>query len=164
MNASEHPPQHSRCVCGDRNPCSCTPSPGFHPPEWWPATHADLRLVHAAITALGNALGTELAAVRAAVEKTLRKVTHVSVSVDKLLSDVQALVDGGKAKDLLIAQLQAELANADATAQARVDAAVAAEDSDAQAKIDAADAVAAEYLNPPADGGGEPAPEPAPEG
>jgi peptidoglycan hydrolase CwlO-like protein len=88
------------------------------------------------------------------LDQILRKVTKMAVSVDKLQSDVQALVDGGKAKDLLIKQLQDELANADASAQARVDAAVAAEDADAQAKIDAADAVAAEYLNPaPADSG-----------
>ncbi len=95
-------------------------------------------------------LDGRMAAVETTVNDTNRKVIEVAVSTDKLLSDVQTLVDGSKAKDLLIAQLQAELANADASAQARVDAAVAAEDSDAQAKIDAADQVVADFNNPPA--------------
>jgi peptidoglycan hydrolase CwlO-like protein len=81
-------------------------------------------------------------------DDTNERVMKMAVDIDKLTADVQTLVAGGQAKDLLIAQLQAELASADADAQARVDAAVAAEDSDAQSKIDAADAVADSYLNP----------------
>jgi chromosome segregation ATPase len=104
-----------------------------------------------------HSIDARLGRIEKHISKLTRKVTQMSVSVDKVLADIQTLVAGSQAKDALIKQLQDALAAADATQAQAVADAVAADESGIQAQIDAADAVAQEYLNPaPADGGGAP--------
>jgi outer membrane murein-binding lipoprotein Lpp len=83
-------------------------------------------------------------------DRIMEEIAKMAVNIDQLSRDVQTLAQGYQALQTENAQLKDELANADASAQARVDAAVAAEDADAQAKIDAADQVVQNVLNPPA--------------
>jgi hypothetical protein len=158
----EHVPQHQRCVCGDKQPCSCTPSPGWHAPPWWPTTHSDWAMVLNAITALDADLRRSQENLAGALAKkldnVLKEIKIMSVSVDKLNADVQTLVAGYQAVVAERDALKAALAAADATQAQAVADAVAAEDADAQQKIDAADAVVDAVNNPPApaDGGDVP--------
>jgi hypothetical protein len=143
---------HRSCVCGDVQPCSCTPSQGWHAPDWWPATHGDWRLVVNAIEASERALSRKF-------DRVLKEIRSMSVSVDKLNADIQTLVAGYQAVVAERDALKAALASADATQAQAVADAVAAEDADAQSKIDAADAVVAGVNNPaPADSGDGSAP------
>lgn len=148
-----------RCVCGDpdapEDETLSAPSPGWRPCPYRPLLWKDVPLLLAIFREPQDTKAAEIFGAVKDLGRALSRKIHalgviVSVSVDELNADIQALVAGYQAKDALIAQLQAELASADADAQARVDAAVAAEDADAQAKIDAADAVVDAVINPPA--------------
>lgn len=74
---------------------------------------------------------------------------------------IQLVKDGSAAKDAKIAALEAELANADADAQARVDAALEADSEFDADKIEAGNSALAELVAAPADP--EPQPEPEPQ-
>jgi hypothetical protein len=109
-------------------------------------------------------ISSDVEAIRASVgmsntyeEKILRKIDKLgatmSADFDALDADLNTLAAGYVAQQAIIKAQADALANADASAQAKVDAAVAAEDADAQTKVDAADAIAQAAINPtpPAD-------------
>lgn len=68
----------------------------------------------------------------------------------KLTDDLNKVVAGWAAKDAQIAALTAELANADASAQARVDAVLAEDDTFDEGVINEADAIVSGLVNEPA--------------
>ena len=120
--------------------------------DWWRQLQKCL-WPPAALTDLRTSVEATLAKVGEVLDKSnsiMEVLNTMAVDVSKLQQDAQTLAQGYQALQAENKQLRDELANADASAQARVDAAVAAEDADAQAKIDAADQVLSDVLNPPA--------------
>lgn len=150
--------RHKRCVCGDRQPCSCTPSPGWRARGWRPVFWGDLRLLWRYVlqqTQLITSLGEKIMASQADVDA-------IAAALHQEDSDLNAAVSSISAK---IADLQAQIDAGQPVVdlsglQAEVDGLRGAVDS-------AAALVPAPADNPPADGGDVPAEppveEPAPE-
>lgn len=116
-----------------------TPEPGWRPEDRRPVVWDDLRRFWA-----------EMHVLALQVARIEEKVNAMSVNVDKLNSDIQALVAGYQSVVVERDALKAALAEADAEKAQAVADALAADNAVDQAAIDAADKVVADVLNPPA--------------
>lgn len=108
--AAKRASRHRRCLCGDRQPCTCTPSQGWYPRWWVPVLWGDLRLVYGELAALKkrftgieekqvatqdqvNALAQrvtdDVAAIRAEVDEI--KAAHPEVDLSALETAVNSL-------------------------------------------------------------------------
>ncbi len=137
------------------------PSPGYRPPEWWPATQADVRLIWQQLLAL------EAAAVKTntrldTILKEIKKMGAQSqAALAELSKDLRRLADGYVAQQAKIVTLEAALAEADAVKAQAVADAIEADDAIDTAAIADADAIVEAVSPEPAT---EPESEPAPEG
>lgn len=157
--ARDRAARHKRCVCGDKQPCTCTPSPGWLPRHWWPITWACWPLIVAAVQGLiAPKLDQILKEVKKMAEQTQAAVAELVKDLHRLADGYAALQASNAAKDTEIAELRGALATADADKEAAIAAAVSADDASDAAAIADADAIV-EGLSPepaPADGGDVP--------